>query len=63
MQNIKINGILFLLVLVFMILKVAGIVEWSWLAVTSPLWLWWAFSLVTILYGFVIFFILLFWTK
>lgn len=32
----KVN--LFLLFLVFMVLKLCGVIDWSWLIVTMPLW-------------------------
>ena len=33
------GSLVFLLFLVFLVLKLAGVIDWSWWWVTSPLWL------------------------
>ena len=38
--DLNISGILSILLIMFIILKVAGVVSWSWGIVLLPLWIW-----------------------
>ena len=40
-----IGGIAFILFIVFLILKLTGVIAWSWWWVTSPLWIPFVFTL------------------
>lgn len=44
----------FILFLVFLILKLCGVISWSWWWVFAPLWIPIAFVLVMLLVGFII---------
>lgn len=45
-MKIEINGISFLLFALFTILKLTGVIHWSWWLVTMPLWIWLIFCLI-----------------
>lgn len=49
--TVKSGGIGFtgLLTIAFIVLKLIGIIEWSWLWVLSPLWIGWAITLVVLI--------------
>lgn len=38
--NKRIDGIAILLGIIFIVLKLTKVISWSWLWVTSPLWIW-----------------------
>ena len=38
--DLNISGILSILLIMFIILKVAGVISWSWGIVLLPLWIW-----------------------
>ena len=38
--DLNISGILSILLIMFIILKVAGVISWSWGIVLLPLWVW-----------------------
>lgn len=40
----------FLLFLVFLVLKLTGVIAWSWLWVTAPLWIGLVLSLITLVF-------------
>lgn len=44
-------GILGILLVAFIILKVIGLIAWSWWLVLLPLWIWIALVFVTIFFG------------
>lgn len=51
-NEVKVNGgisFLGLLAIVFIVLKLAKVITWSWWWVTSPLWMPWAIALVVII--------------
>lgn len=53
-KNGALNGILystftFTLFVVFMVLKLCGVINWSWAWVTSPLWIGAALSIVLVI--------------
>lgn len=56
-QNNQSNGIGFvgLLSVAFIVLKLVGVIKWSWLWVLSPLWLAAAFVAVLLAFVFVIY--------
>lgn len=54
-MNIQISGLPFLLFLIFLVLKLTGYIAWSWLWVTSPIWLPLAVGLLIALCGGVFF--------
>jgi hypothetical protein len=37
--NIQLQSFPFLLFLIFFALKITGVINWSWWAVTSPIWI------------------------
>lgn len=41
----KTPGPFFLLFLTFLILKLTGVIDWSWWYITMPLWIFWAILL------------------
>jgi sterol desaturase/sphingolipid hydroxylase (fatty acid hydroxylase superfamily) len=47
-------GLCGVLTIVFVVLKLVGVIKWSWIWVLSPLWIGLAFSIVVILIGLVI---------
>ena len=47
-------GLCGVLTVVFIVLKLVGVIEWSWIWVLSPLWIGLAFSIVAILIGLII---------
>lgn len=54
--NVSAGGIGFgsLLAIVFIVLKLVGVINWSWRWVLSPIWISWVISLVVILIGFIV---------
>lgn len=52
MENVKIErkgiGFTGLLTLIFITLKLCGVIAWSWVWVLAPLWIGWALALVII---------------
>lgn len=44
-------GFFGLLFVVFLVLKLTKVIDWSWLWVTSPIWFWLAVALVLFLCG------------
>ena len=44
-------GFFGLLFIVFLVLKLTKVIDWSWLWVTSPIWFWLAVALVLFLCG------------
>lgn len=44
-------GFFGLLFVVFLVLKLTKVIDWSWLWVTSPIWFWTAVALVLFLCG------------
>ena len=49
--NIELGGPCFLIFLVFLILKLCKVIEWSWWWVTAPLWIPLGIVIVIILVG------------
>ena len=49
-KTVNKNGVGFcgLLTIAFIVLKLCGIIDWSWVWVLAPLWIGWAFTLITI---------------
>ena len=49
-KTVNKNGIGFcgLLTIAFIVLKLCGIIDWSWVWVLAPLWIAWAITLLTI---------------
>lgn len=43
------GGFVGLLTITFIVLKLCGVIAWSWLWVLSPLWITWAIALLVIL--------------
>ena len=43
-----------LLTIVFIVLKLLNVIQWSWLWVLSPIWISLAFTLIIVIVGFVI---------
>lgn len=43
------GGFAGLLTITFIVLKLCGVIAWSWLWVLSPLWITWAIALLVIL--------------
>lgn len=52
MENVKVErkgiGFTGLLTLIFITLKLCGVIAWSWVWVLAPLWIGWALALVII---------------
>jgi len=44
------NGTMFVLFVVFLVLKLAGVVAWSWWLVTLPLWIGIAIALAVVVF-------------
>ena len=49
-------GFVGLLTILFIGLKLGGVIEWSWLWVLSPLWIGFSLSLIVVLLFFLLFF-------
>lgn len=48
-------GIGTLLTIVFVVLKLTGVITWSWIWVLSPLWIGFAISLILFIVGLLVF--------
>ena len=50
-SNNKSGGIGFcgLLTIAFIVLKLTGVIDWSWIWVLSPIWIGWAIAIVIII--------------
>ena len=46
-----------ILFIIFLILKLTGVINWSWLYVTMPIWIPIVFSILVVLVTFIVFFI------
>ena len=56
--TIDLGGLSFILFIVFLVLKLTDVINWSWWWVTAPLWISFGLSLVVLLiYTIVLFFI------
>lgn len=47
-------GIMWMLFIVFLVLKLCKVIEWSWLWVFSPLWIPLALAIVIVIVGFTV---------
>ena len=50
-SKVNVNGISFagLLAIVFIVLKLCGVITWSWVWVLSPIWIGWGFAALVII--------------
>lgn len=46
--KVELNGVGFVLFLVFMILKLTGVIDWSWWWITAPLWMQLAYVIIAL---------------
>ena len=59
--NVGVGGLgAFLLFLLFLGLKLGGVIDWSWWWVTAPIWIPWGITLAVAIIIFIIYLIVLF---
>lgn len=56
-QSKRLGGLAWVVFFVFLILKLTGIISWSWWWVTCPLWIFLALGLALAVLGFILAFI------
>lgn len=52
-MTIKISGLPVFLTILFSVLKLCGVIAWSWWWVTCPIWIGLAISLGILIFGFI----------